>query len=269
MIVLSYRRACSFVISRFENAFKRFTEGKPIDGKAVADFFVEQQPSPGSIHDLVYLHRLAQSYIRNPPAEIKKLLDERTVDVMADCETLSSGQLSVLISCLTDWRASPDLNLTRAVQTILDREHLTLQPRIFARICKGIACLAKTKEENMQLFAQKAQELLHRVPVAEVLVSDMIEIANLAASKSVNFTITHDFLEHAKLLVPFMSDTQARRSLDIFSKIEGSSEIVDELKRNLVRHRPKRSKAFTVDGAGLPETPKAPHYEYVRKLDLR
>ncbi len=259
------QRTSTHVLSRLEGAVTEFAQGRPISSQLVSEFITSQKPVMESVHDVVYMHRLVGAVMKKPlENDIKDHLKNSSKSIIENPKSLSTPHLSVLVSCLADSHAVDKVSRRTLVMDLMDRLSQIegpIPPRFVSRICKG---LIQRKEESEY---SKVNDIIAKTEISEIQINDFINIANLCMSKK--FAIPEKIMRHGELLVPFMSGDQARRALAIFNKIDANSSIVSELKRNLVRRKPRRAKGLEVESAGLDEAQKAPHFEYVRKIDLR
>lgn len=266
MLRTSPYRVSSFVVSRIEPALHRFAEGRPLTEELVSEFALNQKPVIESVQDLVFMHRLVQAHVPSPSNELNEFLSQSSIKIFNSLESISTSHLSVICSCLADSNPSNADLLEQSISELLRRTEESFPTRIVARMCKGVARLAKLrKDKDLNEVRTRLQEILETVPVIDLHVNDIIHIASAGNL----IEIPEHVMKHAEVLVPFMSDVQARRALELFTKTKGSESVVAEIKRNLVRSRPARAKRIEVDNAGLPEVGKAPHFHYVRKIDLR
>ena len=267
MISRSIHRCCTYVLSPLEVSLGQFVQGRSLSGGVVSEFIrnCEKPPVVETLQDVVYLTRLVQGHVQNPAMEIRSFLQERTNAIMQSLDEVSSTHLSVLISCLSDspW-LDGDVVTQAALREILTRE--TNVPRVVGRICKGLSVLVKRKANmNDTEMLGKAQELINNIEVSEIQINDFLEILNLQSLCVDCIRVPDTVLTHGALLVPFMTDAQARRALGIVK----TGPIADEIKRKLVRAKPRRAKTIEVEQVGPAEVSRPPHFEYVRKLDLR
>jgi len=258
-------RLSTYVVSKIEPALHRFAEGRLLNEELVCEFVSNQKPAIKSIQDLIFMHRLAQAHVRTPVEEIKTYLYSATDQLSESLPNIATGHLSVLCSCLAD---SPFQNTTLLRQTIseiLGRTEEQIAPRMIARMCKGLLKLSTSKKEEVSEIVDRLQTLVDSIPAIDLHVTDILNLAS--AGNQIN--LRPNVVKHAETLVPFMSDAQARKALQLFGKIQGAESVIVDIKRNLIRSRPRRAKSMEVEGAGLPEVGKAPHFQYVRKIDLR
>jgi hypothetical protein len=264
-ITRSVRRS-QYIVSRIESTLTHFAEGKSLDGDLVSLFIENQTPDIQSVSDLVFMTRLVNEYVKSPSDSIREYLKGNSSRLLMSSASFSSNHLSVLLSALAEAKILELENITALVAELLGRTDDELRPRVVSRICKALARLEPS--DQLETWITKTQQLVNHVNELELHVTQFLQIASLAAAHP-SLVLPKNILQHGELLVPFMSDGQARLALSLFTRIDGEASIVQEIKKNLVRARPRRAKSLNVEDARLPEVQKAPYFAYVRKLDLR
>ena len=259
-------RRSPYVVSRIESTLTHFAEGKPIDGDLVSNFIENQTPQIESVSDLVFVTRLVNEFVKSPSDNVSEYLKGSSTQLLESIGSVSSGHLSVLLSALSEAKTLQVENISALLAELLGRDNDELRPRVVSRICKALARLEHS--DQVAAWITRSQELVNEIHDLDLHVTQFLQIASLAAVHP-SFVVPKNILDHGELLVPFMSDEQARLALSVFKRIDEEASIVKEIKKKLVRAKPRRAKSLNVEDAGLPEIPKAPYFGYVRKLDLR
>ena len=249
---------CRFVVSPIETALNAFASGQPLSAAIVSAFILNQQRKIESLNDYVFVHHLVASHSAMSE-EVSSFL--QTTRSVLSLSGISSKGLSVIVSVLANSGTDPEC-LKECITEIASRDEKELAPRVIARLCKGLATLKDNAvDDNVMAFMQSAVENL--------AVSDLkpIELLHILSAPIVPSSAV---LERLTTMMPLMSDQDAHLALRVLKPLPGTEEIVAELKKKIVRSKPKRNKYFKLEEPlGLPEVPKAPHFEYVRKIDLR
>ena len=245
-----------FLVSPIEASFLRYCQGKELSEEMVSSFILSQElERPMLLNDLVFLHRLAQSFpdLKNPKID----LFLQTSLKQFPLDHVSSRGITLLLSC------AADLKLTMCIPDLVEEyfsrpEEDAGEPRLVARICKALIQL----NERDDLLIQKANRLISILKIDEVEIKHIFPIFGLANSDS-RIEVSTQLQERALLLVPFMDAGDAKKLVNI---IEKYPLIATKLKKHMGMTNPRlRSKGERL----LPQVDKAPHYGYVRKIDLR
>lgn len=243
------------MVSRLETSLSRFAEGRQINPDLVSEYLINQKPTIESVSDLILLARLIGS--KTPGEPVVQYITSN----MPPPDSMTTKHLSVLVSTLSDLEWVHPSALSTLLEELIGRPHSSCV-RVVARLCKGVSKL----ESRDEALLAKVKALVDSIEVGDIHVEQLLQIAELAA-KETSFVLSEQLNTHATMLVPFMSDAQAKRALKIFKTVNPESETVAEIKRHLVRAKPRRSK--TLGDAGLESVPQAPYFGYVRKIDLR
>ena len=255
---------CRFILSPLESTLNRFAEGKLVDSAIVSSFLVNQQPKIESLNDFVFVHRLVSSHRVELFPELRQYLAATTESLpIAD---MSSKGLSVVISTVAD--SGFNLEFLRACVTdIANREHVELHPRIIARICKGVSALAKVDMSVDDHVIEFLKTALAELDWADMKPKDLIQIISLASVHG--GLVSGTLINRVTVLAPFFTDAEAHVAVNLLGSLPDAEEAVTAVKKNLIRTKSARNKAFKIEQPGLPEAPRAPHFQYVRKIDLR
>ena len=214
------KRSGFFVISPIEITLQAYLQGNPLSNESVSSFVVNQRPQIKSINDFVFIHRLADKYCFDGPAQKPRY--DGVIDYLKsgdlDISSESTTHLSVLISVLADSKVALNDLLHRCITEILDRDEET---REIARICKGLARLANEEYPyDGILLCQLTEELRKTKPILDI--EHLISCLELA-SADIRFDLS-DFYGEISLMGPLMTPSQAAQSLVYLCSIDAVSE---------------------------------------------
>lgn len=254
-------RASTWILSELEFRLFNYCKGNNLDSSIVESFLENQKPRIKQPNDLVFVHRLYQEFCNNSKSrDLFEYMEKSLIEIPIN--DVSSRGLTVLVSCL---------DVPSGVESLLEEIlnsrpiHDFTEPRFVSRICKGLLKIKPT--ESMM---EKINVLIQNQDINQVNISDLESVFKLGSADS-RLIMPEKFIERAIVLAPFINAQHSKKLVSVISN--KNSELSILLAKNIVRSPSSRKlrKRFDIDKEKLvlPQVSNAPHFAYVRKIDLR
>ena len=253
-------RASTWILSELEFSLFNYCKGNNLDSSIVEAFLENQKPKIKQLNDLVFVHRLYQEFCKDSKSrDLFEYMEKSLIEIPIN--DVSSRGLTVLVSCLD----GPSVE--SFLEEILNSRpiHDFTEPRFVSRICKGLLKIKPT--ESMM---EKINVLIQNQDINQVNISDLESVFKLESADS-RLIMAEKFIERAIVLAPFINAQHSKKLVSVISN--KNSELSILLAKNIVRSPSSRKlrKRFDIDKEKLvlPQVSNAPHFAYVRKIDLR
>ena len=212
-----------YFISPLENSFNEFLKGKNISPSTVSSFICDKKPEINTVHDYVFLHRLAtQNCLALTPSIQRTLGDAIT---LLDVTQIPTNPLSVLLSCSSE--LDDDLVSSRKILDEICSRQESWSPAIVVRVLRALA------KDPSSPWNEKLDTILSDMDLGDLSMDDILVLL-----KSPNRDLYVRGIDRIAQIAPLITPEESVIILvELASRNPPSNSVlplVTDLKRNIL-----------------------------------